>query len=137
MLCCAAPQFAPPYDAKFTQRFIVVAADVTLLCPRLGCFRRLEASSLSCLSTWPGPEDIYELDLPEEWRAIVEEVRWRTPSGPCTRTVHPHGRRQRKGYRQLDIRHWFEPFAPGAPFLLRLFARPALTCVRPGFPRGC
>ena len=71
------PQFAASYDAKFTQKFIVVAADVTASLVRgwtaPGCLAA-ELAVRCLLDQAEITEDIYELDLPEDWRADVEEV---------------------------------------------------------------
>jgi hypothetical protein len=112
------PQFAASYDAKFTQRFIVVASDVTASLARgwtaPGCLAG-ELAVHCLLDQARITEDIYELDLPEEWRAIVEEVL--LEDADCE-TLYADGAgdadtagEQDTG--KLDIRHWFEPFAPG------------------------
>ena len=71
------PQFAGNYDAKFTQKFIVVAADLTASLVRgwtaPGCLAA-ELAIRCLLDQAEITEDIYELDLPEDWRAQVEEV---------------------------------------------------------------
>lgn len=71
------PQFTASYDAKFTQKFIVVAADVTASLVRgwtaPGCLAA-ELAVRCLLDQAEITEDIYELDLPEDWRAQVEEV---------------------------------------------------------------
>jgi hypothetical protein len=70
-------QFASNYDAKFTRKFIVVAADVTASLARgwiaPGCLAA-ELAVRCLLDQAEITEDIYELDLPEDWRAQVEEV---------------------------------------------------------------
>lgn len=112
------PQFASGYDAKFTQRFIVVASDVTASLARgwtaPGCLAG-ELAVHCLLDQARITEDIYELDLPEEWRAIVEEVLLEDADSEIlyadgaaeadTAVEHNPG--------NLDIRHWFEPFGPG------------------------
>jgi hypothetical protein len=112
------PQFASGYDAKFTQRFIVVASDVTASLVRgwtaPGCLAG-ELAVHCLLDQARITEDIYELDLPEEWRAIVEEVLLEDADSEIlyadgaaqadTAVEHNPG--------NLDIRHWFEPFGPG------------------------
>jgi len=71
------PQFAGRYDAKFTQKFIVVAADVTACLVRgwtaPGCLAA-ELAVRCLLDQAEITEDIHELDLPEDWRAQVQEV---------------------------------------------------------------
>ena len=71
------PQFASSYDAKFTQKLIVVAADVTACLVRgwtaPGCLAA-ELAVRCLLDQAEITEDIYELDLPPDWRAEVEEV---------------------------------------------------------------
>ena len=70
-------QFASNYDANFTRKFIVVAADVTASLVRgwiaPGCLAA-ELAVRCLLDQAEITEDIYELDLPEDWRAQVEEV---------------------------------------------------------------
>lgn len=71
------PQFASNYGTKFTQKFIVVAADVTACLVRgwtaPGCLAA-ELAVRCLLDQADITVDIYELDLPEGWRAQVEEV---------------------------------------------------------------
>lgn len=71
------PRFAASYDAKFTQKFIVVASDVAASLGRgwtaPGCLAA-ELAVGCLLDQAEITEDIYELDLPEDWRAQVEEV---------------------------------------------------------------
>ena len=71
------PQFASDYDVKFTQKLVVVAADVTACLVRgwtdPGCLAA-ELAVRCLLDQAEITEDIYELDLPEDWRAEVEEV---------------------------------------------------------------
>ena len=77
VLSCLPPQFAAGYDAKFTQKFIVVAADVTASLVRGWTAPGSLAAELAvrCLLDQAEiTEDIYELELPEDWRADVEEV---------------------------------------------------------------
>ena len=77
VLSCLPPQFAADYDAKFTQKFIVVASDVTASLVRGWTAPGSLAAELAvrCLLDQAEiTEDIYELDLPEDWRAAVEEV---------------------------------------------------------------
>ena len=106
------PQFAASYDTKFTQRFIVVAADVTASLARgwtaPGCLAG-ELAVHCLLDQARITEDIYELDLPEEWRAIVEEVLLEDADSE-TLYAEAAGEAVRG---KLDVKHWFEPFAPG------------------------
>ena len=71
VLSCLPPQFAAGYDAKFTQKFIVVASDVTASLVRgwtaPGCLAA-ELAVRCLLDQAEITEDIYELDLPENWR---------------------------------------------------------------------
>jgi hypothetical protein len=106
------PQFAASYDAKFTQRFIVVASDVTASLARgwtaPGCLAA-ELAVHCLLDQARITEDIYELDLPEEWRAIVEEVLLEDAD---SETLYAEAAGEAVSGK-LDIKHWFEPFAPG------------------------
>jgi hypothetical protein len=105
-------------DAKFTQRFIVVASDVTASLARgwtaPGCLAG--GLAVHCLLDQARiTEDIYELDLPEEWRAIVEEVLLEDAD---SETLYADGAGEadtavEQNLGNLDIRHWFEPIAPG------------------------
>ncbi len=111
------PQFASSYDAKFTQRFIVVASDVTASLARgwiaPGCLAG-ELAVHCLLDQARITEDIYELDLPEEWRAIVEEVLLEDADSEilyADDASEADGARE-QGAGSLDIRHWFEPFTP-------------------------
>ena len=77
VLSCLPPQFAADYDAKFTQKFIVVASDVTASLVRGWTAPGSLAAELAvrCLLDQAEiTEDIYELDLAEDWREAVEEV---------------------------------------------------------------
>jgi hypothetical protein len=106
------PQFAASYDAKFTQRFIVVASDVTASLARGWTAPGCVAGELAvhCLLDQARiTEDIYELDLPEEWRAIVEEVLLEDAD---SETLYAEAAGEEVSGK-LDIKHWFEPFAPG------------------------
>ncbi|MFC7847891.1 hypothetical protein ACFUTU_05390 [Arthrobacter sp. NPDC057388] len=106
------PQFAASYDAKFTQRFIVVASDVTASLARgwtaPGCLAA-ELAVHCLLDQARITEDIYELDLPEEWRAIVEEVLLEDAD---SETLYAEAAGEAVSGK-LDIKRWFEPFAPG------------------------
>lgn len=106
------PQFAGSYDAKFTQRFIVVAADVTASLARgwtaPGCLAG-ELAVHCLLDQARITEDIYELDLPEEWRDIVEEVLLEDADSETLYSADTGEAAAGK----LDFKHWFEPFAPG------------------------
>ena len=106
------PQFAASYDAKFTQRFIVVASDVTASLARGWTAPGCVAGELAvhCLLDQARiTEDIYELDLPEEWRAIVEEVLLEDAD---SETLYAEAAGEEVSGK-LDIKHWFEPFTPG------------------------
>ncbi|MFF2316680.1 hypothetical protein ACFVTE_10460 [Arthrobacter sp. NPDC058097] len=112
------PRFASSYDAKFTQRFIVVAADVTASLARgwtaPGCLAG-ELAVHCLLDQARITEDIYELDLPEEWRTVVEEVLLEDADSETLYTdgTGEAGTAVEQDLGNLDIRHWFEPFAPG------------------------
>ena len=71
------PRFAASYDATFTRKFLVVASDVTASLVRgwtaPGCLAA-ELAVRCLLDQAEITEDIYELDLPEDWRSQVEEV---------------------------------------------------------------
>ncbi|WP_026537723.1 hypothetical protein [Arthrobacter sp. 9MFCol3.1] len=113
------PQFADGYDAKFTQKFIVVAADVTACLVRgwtaPGCLAA-ELAVRCLLDQAEITEDIYELDLPDDWRAAVEEV---LPEDAESAALYsdddgPHsGGADGDGGGSLAFEHWFRPFAPG------------------------
>ncbi len=114
------PQFAAGYDAKFTQKFIAVAADVTASLVRGWTAPGCPAAELAvrCLLDQAEiTEDIYELDLPEDWRARVEDV---LLDGADSESLYggsdavdggsPAGQ---VDYGMLDFEHWFKPFTPG------------------------
>ncbi|MCB5274252.1 hypothetical protein BJG92_01782 [Arthrobacter sp. SO5] len=111
------PQFAAGYDAKFTQKFIAVAADVTASLVRgwtaPGCLAA-ELAVRCLLDQAELTEDIYELDLPEDWRARVEDV---LLDGADSEALYedadggsPAGH---VNDGMLDFEHWFTPFTPG------------------------
>jgi hypothetical protein len=112
------PQFAASYDTKFTQKFIVVASDVAASLGRgwaaPGCIAA-ELAVRCLLDQAEITEDIYELDLPEDWRAQVEEVLLedadslalyaeQAPDGPGVPTDDAA---------DLGFEQWFKPLAPG------------------------
>lgn len=117
VLASLPPQFAARYDRKFTQRFIVVAADVTAALARgwtaPGCLAA-ELAVRCLLDQAQITEDIYELDLPVDWRADVEEVLLEDAD---SETLYldgldapgPGGADAGAGY--LDFEHWFTPFS--------------------------
>jgi hypothetical protein len=118
------PQFASRYDAKFTQKFIVVAADVTASLARgwtaPGCLAG-ELAVRCLLDQAEITEDIYELDLPDEWRANVEEVLledaecealYSDEAVHSEDALHPGGDGA-KDAGKLDFRHWFTPLTHG------------------------
>ena len=108
------PQFAASYDAKFAQKFIVVASDVTASLARgwnaPGCLAA-ELAIRCLLDQAEITEDIYELDLPDDWRAQVEEVLLEDADSEALYSdivdvleddADRHG-----------FEHWFTPLAPG------------------------
>lgn len=108
------PQFAASYDAKFTQKFIVVAADVTASLVRgwtaPGCLAA-ELAVRCLLDQAEITEDIYELDLPEEWRAQVEEVLLEDADSDALFSDSLEVLEDDAD--RLGFQHWFTPFAPG------------------------
>ena len=113
------PQFAAGYDAKFTQKFIVVAADVTACLVRgwtaPGCLAA-ELAVRCLLDQAEITEDIYELDLPDDWRAAVEEVLLEDAESDAlySDAAGPHnGGADGNDGGSLAFEHWFRPFAPG------------------------
>jgi hypothetical protein len=112
------PQFASNYDAGFTQKFIVVASDVTASLGRgwtaPGCLAA-ELAIRCLLDQAEITEDIYELDLPEDWRAQVEELLLEDADSQALytelETDGPDSADSDAG--DLDFEQWFKPFAPG------------------------
>lgn len=108
------PQFAAGYDAKFTQKFIVVAADVTACLVRgwtaPGCLAA-ELAVRCLLDQAEITEDIYELDLPDDWRAAVEEVLLEDAESDALYADDDGPNNDGGG--SLAFEHWFRPFAPG------------------------
>ncbi|MHA7223742.1 hypothetical protein ACX80S_15710 [Arthrobacter sp. RHLT1-20] len=108
------PQFAASYDAKFTQKFIVVAADVTASLVRgwtaPGCLAA-ELAVRCLLDQAEITEDIYELDLPDDWRADVEEVLLEDADSEALFSDRLDDLED--DARELDVEHWFQPFAAG------------------------
>jgi hypothetical protein len=109
------PQFAASYDAKFTQRFIVIASDVTASLVRgwtaPGCLAA-ELAVRCLLDQAEITEDIYELDLPEDWRAQVEEVLLEEADSPALYSDSPDLPEIDAG--KLGIKGWFTPFTSGS-----------------------
>ncbi|MDQ0851103.1 hypothetical protein QFZ65_003041 [Arthrobacter sp. B3I9] len=126
VLSCLPPQFAASYDAKFTQKFIVVASDVTAALARgwtaPGCLAA-ELAVRCLLDQAEITEDIYELDLPEDWRANVEEVLLEDAESDALYVHDQHSNDDDGGHHggrvaaadaaQLGFEHWFRPFTPG------------------------
>ena len=108
------PQFAASYDAKFTQKFIVVAADVTASLARgwtaPGCLAA-ELAVRCLLDQAEITEDIYELDLPEDWRADVEEVLLEDADSEALYSDSLDVLEDDAD--KLGFGQWFKPFAPG------------------------
>lgn len=105
------PLFAASYDVKFTQKFIVVAADVTASLVRgwtaPGCLAA-ELAVRCLLDQAEITEDIYELDLPDGWRPQVEEVLLEDADSEALYSGDGNGDAGR-----LGVENWFKPFAPG------------------------
>jgi hypothetical protein len=113
------PQFAASYDAKFTQKFIVVSADVTASLVRgwtaPGCLAA-ELAVRCLLDQAEITEEIYELDLPENWRAAVEEVLLEDADSEALYSDDDDDDGDgldRADAGALGFEHWFRPFAPG------------------------
>lgn len=108
------PQFAASFDAKFTQKFIVVAADVTASLVRgwtaPGCLAA-ELAVRCLLDQAEITEDIYELDLPEGWRADVEEVLLEDADSEALYSDNLDVLEDDAA--SLGFEQWFKPFAPG------------------------
>ena len=114
VLSCLPPRFASDYDVKFTQKFIVVAADVTASLVRGWTAPGSLAAELAvrCLLDQAEiTEDIYELDLPEDWRANVQEVLLEDADSEALYSNDDDGGRTPDA--QLDFKNWFKPLAPG------------------------
>ncbi|WP_427133144.1 hypothetical protein [Pseudarthrobacter sp. S9] len=107
------PQFAAGYDAKFTQKFIVVAADVTASLVRgwtaPGCVAA-ELAVRCLLDQAEITEDIYELDLREDWRADVEEVLLEDADSEA---LYSDDGPDDADDATLGFERWFKPFASG------------------------
>ncbi len=105
------PQFAASYDATFTRKFIVVASDVTASLVRgwtaPGCLAA-ELAVRCLLDQAEITEDIYELDLPEDWRAQVEDVLLEDADSQALYSGVPADDADDLGFEQ-----WFKPLAPG------------------------
>lgn len=107
------PQFAAGYDAKFTQKFIVVAADVTASLVRGWTAPGSLAAELAvrCLLDQAEiTEDIYELDLPDGWRTQVEELLLEDADSGTLFSDTPGPGGDAGG---LGFERWFIPLAPG------------------------
>lgn len=109
------PQFAARYDATFTRKFIVVASDVTASLVRgwtaPGCLAA-ELAVRCLLDQAEITEDIYELGLPEDWRAQVEEVLLEEAESPALYSDSPGIPEIDAG--KLSIEGWFTPFTSGS-----------------------
>ncbi len=109
------PQFAASYDTTFTRKFIVVASDVTASLVRgwtaPGCLAA-ELAVRCLLDQAEITEDIYELDLPDDWRAQVEEVLLEEADSPALYSDSPDLTELDAG--KLGIEGWFTPFAAGS-----------------------
>lgn len=108
------PQFAASYDAKFTQKFIVVAADVTAALVRgwtaPGCLAG-ELAVRCLLDQAEITEDIYELDLPDDWREQVEEVLLEDADSQALYSDNLDVLEDDAD--MLGVEHWFEPVSAG------------------------
>jgi hypothetical protein len=111
------PRFASSYDAGFTRKFIVVAADVAASLGRgwaaPGCIAA-ELAVRCLLDQAEITEDIYELELPEDWRAQVEEVLLEDADSQALYTEpDPDGPDATDDADHLRFERWFKPFAAG------------------------
>lgn len=115
------PLFAASYDVKFTQKFIVVAADVTASLVRgwtaPGCLAA-ELAVRCLLDQAEITEDIYELDLPDGWRPHVEEVLLEDADSEALYSEDLDGDDGLDGGEsgdagRLGVENWFKPFDPG------------------------
>ncbi|WP_104061038.1 hypothetical protein [Arthrobacter sp. 4R501] len=108
-------QFAASYDATFTRKFIVVASDVTASLVRgwtaPGCLAA-ELAVRCLLDQAEITEDIYELDLPEDWRAQVEEVLLEEAESPALYSDSPDIPEIDAGTQRIE--GWFIPFTSGS-----------------------
>ncbi len=108
-------QFAASYDATFTRKFLVVASDVTASLVRgwtaPGCLAA-ELAVRCLLDQAEITEDIYELDLPEDWRAQVEDILLEEADSPALYSDSPG--LPEIGAKKLSIEGWFTPFAAGS-----------------------
>lgn len=108
------PQFASGYDATFTRKFIVVASDVTASLVRgwtaPGCLAA-ELAVRCLLDQAEITEDIYELDLPDDWRAQVEEVLLEEAATPVLYSDSLELTADEAG--KLGFEHWFQAFTSG------------------------
>jgi hypothetical protein len=108
------PQFASSYDAGFTRKFIVVASDIAASLGRgwaaPGCIAA-ELAVRCLLDQAEITEDIYELDLPEDWRAQVEEVLLEDADSAALYADGPDAREIDTD--KLGFEQWFKPFASG------------------------
>jgi hypothetical protein len=108
------PRFTASYDAKFTRRFIVVASDVTASLVRgwtaPGCLAA-ELAVRCLLDQAEITEDIYELDLPDGWRADVEVVLLEDADSESLYSDSLDDLDADAG--KLGFEHWFKPFTPG------------------------
>ncbi|MHA7300627.1 hypothetical protein [Pseudarthrobacter sp. MDT1-22] len=109
------PQFATSYDATFTRKFLVVASDVTASLVRgwtaPGCLAA-ELAVHCLLDQAEITEDIYELDLPKDWRAQVEEVLLEEAESPALYSDSPDIPEIDAGKQRIE--GWFTPFTSGS-----------------------
>ena len=110
------PQFAASYDAKFTQKFIVVAADVTAsLGPRLDRPRVPRGGTrrpLPARTRRKSPRTSTNWTFPRSWRADVEEVLLEDADSEALFSDSLDVLEDDAD--QLDFGQWFKPFGPGA-----------------------
>ncbi|WP_255767896.1 hypothetical protein [Pseudarthrobacter sulfonivorans] len=119
------PRFASTYDAGFTRKFIVVASDVAASLGRgwaaPGCIAA-ELAVRCLLDQAEITEDIYDLDLPEDWRAQVEEVLLEDADSQALYTEPETDGTPPEAPTSLGFEQWFTPFAPGD--VVPAYARP-------------
>jgi hypothetical protein len=109
-------RFAASYDVKFTRKFIVVASDVTASLARgwsaPGCLAA-ELAVRCLLDQAEITEDIYELDLPADWRAQVEEVLLEDAESQALFTERDADDTPTDTSGHLGFEQWFRPLAAG------------------------
>jgi len=113
------PRQADNYDVRFTQQFLVIAADMTGALIRGWTRPTCVAQELALRCLFDQVEviqDLYDLDLPDDWRSMLEENMLEDTDSEMLYQNAMDGfegdieLNMQLGLAPMKIEDWFEPF---------------------------